>query len=121
MLKVFFHSPNEGLCTYVALPHTDSQVYLDLATDFLFSEKIELKGMMGVSRLHPEDKNYKKSTGREISEQNAKETAFTLVKISKHLNGRAVLHFINGDISVLVLASNKKRPHLRIETGLVFL
>lgn len=121
MLKVFFHNPLAGRCTYVALQHEDSQKYLDLATDFLFSEKVEIKGVIGISRLHPEDKNYKKSTGREMAEQNASEAIFTLVNVSKNIEGRTLLHFLSGDVIVLVLASNKKRPHLRIEPGHLFM
>lgn len=114
MLEVYNHNTEINLCSYIALSVNDSKTFLDLAASFLFNNEILVEGKIGFARLHPEDKNYKKSTGREISKQNSFDSKFKLIKVSKGIDGRAVLMFENVDTGacVLALANNNKRPHL---------
>lgn len=116
MLQVFNHNPDEGVCTYISLFSNDSDDYLELVKAFLYGQKIEVDGEIGFARLHPEDKNYKKSTGREIAVQNAKSTSFNLMSIYKKADGRVVLRFKHEetDTEFLALVSYKKRPHLKL-------
>ena len=114
MLEVYNHQPKSGVCSYIALPIVDSQQLLDMAKDFLCNAEIIINGKIGFSRLHPDDKNYKKSTGRMVATDNAVDGAFRLVEMGKREFGRTVFVFehVENKICVLALASYKKRPHL---------
>lgn len=116
MLEVFHHNTESGLCTYVALPHKDMEDYIDLAVRFLKNEKVEIDGLMGSARLHPEDGNYRKSTGRDVSRNNAKSVNFYVASVSKTLDSRTRIFLINNEylIRVDVLVKKDKRIHLRI-------
>lgn len=116
MLKVFNHNTNLGICTYVGLSLDGSDDYLEIAKAFLYGQTMVVDGKIGFSRLHPEDKNYKKSTGRDIAIENAKDGVFLLIEVRKNIMGRVALTFIHEETGVTVkaLASYKKRPHLRL-------
>ena len=116
MIEVFHHNTDDGICTYVALSYKDPNDYLELAVRFLQNEKVEVDGLVGIARLHPEDGNYKKSTGRSVSVDNSKSSTFHITSVSKTTNSRTriVLIEMSTRTRVDVLVSPRRRTHLRI-------